>query len=379
MTDLVERARGLQPLLDGQATECEQLGRLTDEIDSAYHDSGLYGMWVPRSLGGSELDPISSLRVLEALGYAQPSAGWVASAAALEGGTAGAYLGDEAVSELFGGDRFPVLGGQGTRPGTATPRGGGYDLSGSWSFASGIKHATYTHSAATTTDTGQFRVCVVPVEKVTLIDNWDTLGLVATGSIDYTMTDVFVPGPWSHDGLIEESPRGGPFYQLGVVQIALICHSGWTLGIGRRILDELARLVQQKAGRPGQLADSDHFHLGFATVEGKFRAAAALVFETWNDVWDTLSAGNKLSTRQQTLLRLALTNITWTTQEVAQFAYKNGGTTALRAGTMQRLFRDMHSGTQHILSANGVLAETGRELAGLATGQKWVFLALEDC
>ncbi|WP_163509180.1 acyl-CoA dehydrogenase family protein [Fodinicola acaciae] len=377
MSDLVKQARELQPLLDERAAECERLGRLTDDIDAAYHERGLYGMWVPRSLGGSELDPISALRVLEALSYAQPSAGWVLAATALETGTAGAYLGDEAVAELFAGERFPVLGGQGTRPGTAVPRDGGYDISGSWSFASGIKHASYTHNAVVTTDTEQFRVCVAPLEKATLIDNWDVLGLVATGSIDYTMTDVFIPPGWSHDGLVEGSTRGGPFYDLGVVQIALICHSGWTLGIGRRILDELAASARKKAGRPGQLASSEHFHLGFGTMEGKFRAAAALVFETWHDVWNTLSAGDQLTTRQRTLLRIALTNITWTTQEVSQWAYKNGGTSALCDGVMQRLFRDMHAGTQHILSANGVLAEAGRELAGLAEGQKWVFLALE--
>ena len=63
-----------------------------------------------------------------------------------------------------------------------------------------------------------------------------------------------------------------------------------------------------------------------------------------------------------------------TKHDVADFAYKNGGTTALRAGTMQRLFRDAHAGTQHITSAPGVIRAAGRELAGLAPDSQWVFL-----
>ena len=46
-------------------------------------------------------------------------------AAGLAVGTGAAYLGDEAVAELFGGERFPVIAGQGTRPGTAVEQDGG--------------------------------------------------------------------------------------------------------------------------------------------------------------------------------------------------------------------------------------------------------------
>jgi len=75
-------------------------------------------------------------------------------------------------------------------------------------------------------------------------------------------------------------------------------------------------------------------------------------------------------------MRLGMANMTWSCHEVADFVYKSAGTVALRAGTIQRLFRDMHAGTQHITSAPLVFRGTGRELAGLATGKKWVFLDL---
>jgi alkylation response protein AidB-like acyl-CoA dehydrogenase len=301
-------------------------------------------------------------------------------AAALSIGTGAAYLGDDAVQEMFVGvERLPVIAGQGTRPGVAKPVDGGFVISGDWSFASGIlQNASYIHTAVAVEGTGEFRICVVPIDKATLIHNWDVLGLRATGSIDYTMRDVFVPETQTHVGLVQESPRGGAFYKLGVIQIALLCHSGWSIGVGRRVLDELARLAQSKTGRPGQLTDSDAFLIGFAEAEGKFRAARALVLESWADVWATLAAGDTLSTRQSTLVRLALSHITWTLFDVSHFAYKSAGTTALRSGTLQRLFRDVHAGTQHITSAPGVIKATGKELAGLAPGHQWMFLDIVD-
>jgi hypothetical protein len=51
---------------------------------------------------------------------------------------------------------------------------------------------------------------------------------------------------------------------------------------------------------------------------------------------------------------------------------------ALRSGTIQRLFRDMHAGTQHVTSAPPVFRNAARELAGLAPAKKWIFLDLVD-
>ena len=58
------------------------------------------------------------------------------------------------------------------------------------------------------------------------------------------------------------------------------------------------------------------------------------------------------------------------------FAYASAGTMALRSGTLQRLFRDMHAGIQHVTSSPPVFQAIGRDLAGLAPGSEWRFLDL---
>jgi alkylation response protein AidB-like acyl-CoA dehydrogenase len=376
--DLPARAASVAAIADTHADEGDRRGQLSQPVVDALHRERILAMWVPQALGGSELDGVSSLRVIENLSYGDPSTGWVAMAASLAIGTGAAYLKDEAVDELFGGGRFPVIAGQGTKPGTAVPHDGGFHLSGSWSFASGIRHSTHIHTLGIIDGTGEPRIFVLPVEQATLIDNWDVLGLRGTGSIDYRIDNVFVRDAYTHFAVTEEPRRGGTLYRLGIIGFAIICHSGWACGIGRRLLDELMNKVKTGIGRSGTQAGSESFHEQYAKAEATYRSARALVFEAWADVSDTLERGDPLTVRQQTLIRLAMANITWACHDVSEFVYKSAGTLALRSGTIQRLFRDMHAGTQHITSAPPVFRAAGRELAGLAEGKTWVFLDLVE-
>ncbi|MEV0830515.1 acyl-CoA dehydrogenase family protein [Nonomuraea rubra] len=375
---LLERARDLRTMIDRESAAAEAQGSLTGPVVDALHEAGVFGMWVPEPLGGAELSPKELLGVFEELTYADPSTGWAVMATTLANGTGGAYLGDEAVERIFKGPRMPLIAGQGTRPGVAVREDGGFRLSGRWSFASGMLHSQYAHSAAAIEGTGEIRIFVNPIEDVRILGNWDVLGLRATGSVDYAIDDLFVPESQTHDFTTDRPLRGGAIYRLGLLDQALICHSGWALGIGRRLLDELARHASSRAGRPGQIAGSDAFHTDFARAEAAFRAAAALIHQTWDDVERTLESGGTLSVRQETMVRLALNHITSTVAETGRFVYASGGTSALRDGLVQRLFRDVCAGAAHITSGPQVLAECGRELAGLAPGRTWTVFTLED-
>lgn len=378
-SELAQRAEKLVPLLDKYAHHADQEGRLADEVVDALRRNGLLLMWTPKELGGFELDPVQSLDLLAITAYADASVGWVLMAASLAIGTAGSYLGDSAVSELFASGKYPVIAGQGTRPGTATSVDGGYMLTGSWSFGSGLLHSTHTHSLAIIAETGEARIFVTPVAQANLqLDSWNVMGLRGTGSVDYTITGVFVPDAYTHSAFVTEPRRGGAIFRSGIMGLAEIAHSGWATGVGRRLLDELATLIVQKAGRPGSLSGSDSFQEKYARLEASYRAGRALVYETWTDVTRTITAGSPLSVRQHTMIRLALGHITQALADVANGVYLLSGTTGLRRGVIERLVRDVHAGTQHITSAPGMWQAAGRELAGLARGKHWVLLDLVD-
>lgn len=376
---VLDQVGRLQRLLDQHAAEHDRTGRLAQPVLDALHESGAFGLWVPAELGGSELDPVRSVQFVADLAHADASTAWVVMAACLATGAAGAYLDDAATGTLFAGPHFPVIAGQGTRPGHAVPADGGYLLTGSWSFGSGLKHADYVHTLAAVEGTGENRIFVVPVEHATLDpDSWDVLGLRGTGSVDYTIDGAFVGGGFSYPNSITTPVRGGALYRLGILQFALIGHCGWALGMGRRLLDELAAMMGAKLGRAGREAGAGGFQTGFALAEAEYHSARAFVLDSWQHLSDTLYSGEPITRRQQTLIRLALHNATSSAAHISEFVYRTAGTAALRSGTIQRFYRDMHAGTQHVTSGPGVIQECGRELAGLAGDAQWAALALVE-
>jgi glutathione S-transferase len=142
------------------------------------------------------------------------------------------------------------------------------------------------------------------------------------------------------------------------------------------MLDELQALALNKTGTHNASVDTGYFHAAYAQAEAKFRAARAWAMELWASNEATLDRGDLLSAEEETLTRLMLNNTTWSVEEVGQVVYHWAATTALRRGDLQRYYRDLNAGTQHITSGPVLLQNCGRHLVGLAPGSHWEFLDL---
>ena len=104
-------------------------------------ETRLFKMYVPAELGGLETDPLTSMRVVEAVAEEDGAAAW----ALMIGSTYGiwaAFLAAGAAAEIFGAPDAVVAGA--LRPaGVARAVNGGFVVTGRWSFASGIDHSTW--------------------------------------------------------------------------------------------------------------------------------------------------------------------------------------------------------------------------------------------
>lgn len=376
---MLERIDALGGALEANAEAAEKLGRLTEDTARALLDAGVVRAALPRNLGGYEFSPRQLIETVERVSYHDASAGWTMLALQLVTGTTAAYLDGVAAADLFpdvaGGD-YALLAGHGTRPGRAVPVEGGYLVSGHWQFASGMAHATHIHSAIQVEGTGELRVLAMPKSQVELVDNWDVLGLRATHSIDYHCADAYVPATHTYLATTTTPANGGAVYRVGLVNMAAIGHTGWALGVGRRLLDELKSVAAARSGTRNAAVDTTQFHAEYATAEAKLRSARAWAMEVWQGIENTLDAGELLSTEQDTLLRLALNHATWTVRDVGQTVHRWAGTAAIRRGPIERFLRDLGTGTQHITSSPTVLQNCGKWLSGAQPQAHWEFLDL---
>ncbi|WP_307849661.1 acyl-CoA dehydrogenase family protein [Qaidamihabitans albus] len=378
---LMKRLDGISQVLEDNAEEGEELGRLTEEAARALWDTGAFRVGIPRELGGYEFSPRQVIETIARISYADASAGWTFMALQMVTGTTAAYLGQAAVRDLYpdvASGRHALIAGQGTKLGKAVRVDGGYRITGHWHFASGIAHATHVHTAALCEETGQALVFTLPKEQTELIDNWDVLGLRATGSIDYTCDERFVPDSHVYEIATMDARLGGAIYRMGLANMAGVCHTGWALGVGRRLLDELKALAAKKTGTPNATVDTQQFYAEYAEAESRLRSARAWAMEIWADNEAALDSGRLLDTEQETLTRLMLNNTTWSVDAVGRSVHRWAATAAVRRGPLQRFVRDLHTGTQHVTSGPVVLQNCGKWLSGLAPRCHWVFLDLQE-
>ena len=374
------RVDALLPLIENRAAEAENLGRLTDDVVDALRKSGIYTMLFPKAVGGAEISPFDAMQIVERLSYAHASVGWCTLVNNMEGLTMAIYIEDAGIAEVFAEGVDITIAGNGVPRGFARPVDGGYMIRGHWAYGSAIAHAEWIHTGCFVTDpsgkdmviepNGQPRIIIThhPRSTIKLLGNWDVLGLRATGSFDYTLAEgeeLFVPAYRTYGFDAGAPRRGGIQGALGLPGWSAWAHSSWAIGVGRRMLDELIKVIVARTDAFGRSSDSASFKFQFAQAEAKFRAAHALVYDTWRGVSATCARGERPTLQQMTMIKLALRHIHDVISDVGTFAHRAARGASLRNTVMQRFYRDVHSGTQHILMADQIVEEAGRALLGL--------------
>jgi alkylation response protein AidB-like acyl-CoA dehydrogenase len=160
--------------------------------------------------------------------------------------------------------------------------------------------------------------------------------------------------------------RGGPQYAAGLVGFTSWGHTSWALGVGRRALDELAKLARSRVDPFGKLCDSASFRLAFAGAEGKYRAARALVYAAWDALSERFATGSKPTLEEIAMIRVAMRHLHDVISDVSTFAHRAARGASLRPSQLQRCYRDIHAGTQHLLLADEIMQECGKVLVGAA-------------
>lgn len=380
MTDVIDRAAKLVPVLAARARAAEALRRVPDETIADLHASGLFRILQPRRVGGLELPYETLVRVTSVLARGCGSTAWVTANLANHDFMLALWP-VSAQDEVWTTDKAALVGSALMfPPGRASKAQGGYRLTGRWKFASGIDACTWTMLGGIASADGElpdYRVFLLPAADYRVIDTWDAAGLRGTGSNDVEVSDVFVP---EHRALAVDLMKGcgapgseanpGTLYRLPVFDMFPYVVAATSLGIAQGAIEQFTEDTRHRVTSYSTTLLADHATTQARLGEAAAAAAAAelILLENCRRAMAAADEGRIPSVEEKTRLRRDGAYAARLCTRAVDLLFEAGGGELLYSqNAMQRAFRDVHAAQSHYALAWDVAAAmAGKAMLGIA-------------
>ena len=216
-----------------------------------------FNLWVPKDLGGLASPFSTGLKFLRELAYWDGGLAWTVTLCAGANMFAG-FLPPTTARDIWKETKV-CLGGSGQINGRARVVENGFEISGTWQYATGAPHLTHftlnawvddrDDSLGTEHRNERYFSFLVPREHVRTHSDWNTFGLECTASHSFSLDHVFVPAAYRF-----ELTRAGVKVSESLYAISFISFAELTLfvnylGMYQRFLDILAAQLSEKIGR----------------------------------------------------------------------------------------------------------------------------------
>jgi len=330
--------------------EAERTGRLSQPVVDSLVQAGVARLYLPQSLGGFEVDPLTCAAVTTEIARVDTSAAWfvmVANSARLMA----QYWPQALVEELWGDDPDVLVAASGNRPFVGTRTDDGVLLNGVNSFVSGCHHAHWLLSPVNVD--GVMSMAVLPMSQCNIIDNWQSLGMRGTGSNDVAATDVFVPD--RHLVAMQDPPGKRNRHYQGALyrcpsRILFATYVPVTLVLAERALSELSDLAQGKTpyAEDRKLKHRSIAQIKYARALATYRSSSGYFYRALSDAWQRAQHGDSPSAEQKADLYLAGTHAAQSAAQVVRWVADAAGTSVIyQDQPLERIFRDMETLRHH--------------------------------
>jgi 3-hydroxy-9,10-secoandrosta-1,3,5(10)-triene-9,17-dione monooxygenase len=355
-------ASDMVPRLAQRAKQAESLRRVPQETIDELRDSGLLRLMQPARFGGSELGLDAMISVVIELARGCASTAWVYSNLASHNWNIGQFelqaqidiWGDDPDAMAATGLAFPC--------GKAVPVDGGYRVSGHWPFGSGVDACDWMFVGAMTEQPAGpplRRFFLVPKPHFRSLDNWQSLGLMGTGSHDVVIDDVFVP---EHRSMSAELFAAGqnvpgaklyknPLYSMPTFAAFAYVLCAIPIGTAKGAVEQFTEKMRSRAGTytGSRLAELGSVQARIAEAAACVEFAETVVRRDWNELETGVNAGHYPD---------MATKLRWKRNAAfaTQLAVRAVDTLMPAAGAggldlnapLQRQFRDLHAAGAHI-------------------------------
>jgi indole-3-acetate monooxygenase len=379
VTDFLDDLDALTPVIRAAVAENEQAACVSPELISSMIARGYYDILLPAELGGLDIAPYAAMPIFDKLFSIDASTGWVVCVGNTHAKELNLLELDVALSMVT--DRAPVTAGQAAPTGVAEIVDGGYRVTGKWGFASGYAYADTVIGAAFVTKDGekqrnadgspQVIFLFAPKAEAVELGGWHVLGLKGTGSVDYALTDVFIPARYTAaGGNMAKMKWGGAAALMSFTGWLVYAHTVTEMGLGRRLFEEVDAYAVTPNPR-GRLADSELFRRQYGELRSDYAAARAFIEAVWRDIDATTGQGEAVSRRQHTDARAALLTMSRVNKRVANWIFEEAGSRSLRDGVLQQVIRDVKTSGNHNHVGRKFYNDITRDYLGEADGMIW--------
>ena len=373
--DLLQRAVALAPRLRERASEAESLRRLPPQSVADLKDAGVFGTLLARRYGGAQASLAEFVDIVAAIGKGCGSSAWCAGVANAHNWLLGIYP-QAAQEEVAASATHPIVAAVIGPRGKARKTADGYVLeSGFWPFCSGVPFADWVilgagvHDAAgTLIDEGDF---LIPAREVQVRDDWDVVGLRASGSNSVVAANLSVP---AHRYLSMRAAMAGDYpgasihqgslYRSAIVPVLALALAPSALGIAEGALEDFVRRLpgKQVAYTQGEVQiemPSTHLQVGEAAV--KIEVARMLLKQTASAIDAAAAGGVAMPLKARAQVRMQVAYAVRQCMEAVEILMLASGGSGIAAGNpVQRAWRDLHAINMHGLMA----LETNFEMYG---------------
>ena len=373
---LLEAARKLAPMIRTYAGDTEAQRMLPAPVFEALVDAGLFHMAFPRSMGGGEIDLPTYVQVIEEIGKADASTGWVVNQCAIFA-TYAARMPRELARKIWIDTPRSIVANTPLANAQAVVVEGGYRVTGRQGFSTGCRNASWVAAHAEVIENGKVRLdhgspetryMFVPVAEAELLDTWQVRGMRGTGTHHFAVNDVFVPADRTVLSVTAPQYETGPLYQIPRTLEFASGDASVALGLARTCLTTFADLAGAKTPRAMQslLRDQSMTQVIVGQAEADLRSGRAFLHEAVRDVWAQVSSGSPLTLDHRANLRIAATHAIRLAARIIDAVYSAAGATAVyESHLLQRHFQDIHVITQHLQSRLAHYEMVGRHWLGL--------------
>lgn len=358
----VDRVAGLAELLDAEAVEAERIRRLTPTVMQAAAELDLFRMVVPTRFRGAGAGLADLVGVTRALSTGCPASAWTLSFLVMHNWLLTRFP-EKLQQEVFGGTPgyglvpAPLAPTGSMRPATDVDGRPGWEVTGRWEWATGVRHADRVMVTALEerTDAIAVRFAVIGIDEVEIADVWHTSGMRATGSDTVVVEQRFVPEhrTLAAEDLLEPGSRtdGDGLAHLPVMGVLALLAAAPAVGAAERAVEEYQRRLRSRVlaySMGDRAAEQPHAQVRLGTALADVAAARAVLDAAVGRLDRIGSSDDPLKDRM--VVRLAAADAVRRSVGVIQLVCAGAGASVYKLDSpLQRLQRDIEVLKGHVI------------------------------